>query len=167
LAQEYRYVVRLAGTDLDGSLKTAYALAKIRGLGRSLGRTVAKAAGVDPDRQLGYLTDEDLRRVEEAVRDPAKLRLESWLLNRRKDLETGSDLHFTGPSLELRTRMDIEFMKQIRSWKGVRHSLGLKVRGQRTRTTARTGRAVGVRKKTLMAAAAAAAAAERGQRRRK
>jgi len=162
LAEEFRYVVRIAGTDLDGSLKVGYALAKIRGLGKSLGQIIARAVGVDPDMRIGYLTDEDVRRVEDAVREPSKLGLESWLLNRRKDLETGLDLHFTGPTLELRTRMDIELMKQMRSWKGTRHSLGLKVRGQRTRTTARTGRAVGVRKKTLIAAAAA----ERGKRRR-
>jgi len=50
-------------------------------------------------------------------------------------------------------------MTDIRTWKGVRHSLGLKVRGQRTRTTGRKGRAVGVAKKVVMEAARAAAAA--------
>lgn len=164
LAEEFRYVVRIAGTDLEGSLKVAYALAKIRGLGRSLGWTLAKASGVDPEIRVGYLTDEDIRRVEDVIKAPEKLGLQSWLLNRRKDLETGSDFHLSGPNLELRTKMDIDLMKQIRSWKGTRHSLGLKVRGQRTRTTGRTGRAVGVKKKTLMAAAAAAAAAQRGRR---
>jgi small subunit ribosomal protein S13 len=44
-------------------------------------------------------------------------------------------------------------MKNIKSWKGVRHSLGLKVRGQRTKCTGRTGRSVGVKKKLLIAAA--------------
>ena len=47
-------------------------------------------------------------------------------------------------------------MKDIRSWKGIRHSIGLKVRGQRTRTTGRSGKAVGVKKKVLMEAARAA-----------
>ena len=53
---------------------------------------------------------------------------------------------------------DIDFMTDIRTWKGVRHSLGLKVRGQRTRTTGRKGRAVGVAKKIIMEAARTAAA---------
>ena len=44
-------------------------------------------------------------------------------------------------------RKDIEIMKKIRSWKGIRHSLGLKVRGQRTRTTGRLGLTVGVKRK--------------------
>ncbi|TMI37957.1 30S ribosomal protein S13, partial [Candidatus Bathyarchaeota archaeon] len=53
-------------------------------------------------------------------------------------------------------KSDVDLMKDIRSWKGVRHSLGLKVRGQRTRTTGRSGKAVGVKKKVLMEAARAA-----------
>jgi small subunit ribosomal protein S13 len=83
------------------------------------------------------------------------------MFNRRKDLETGRDEHLIGPDLVLRNKADIDFMRDIRTWKGVRHSLGLKVRGQRTKTTGRKGRAVGVRKKTLIEAARAAAAAER------
>jgi small subunit ribosomal protein S13 len=55
-------------------------------------------------------------------------------------------------------KTDIDFMTDIRTWKGVRHSLGLKVRGQRTRTTGRKGRAVGVAKKIIMEAARAASA---------
>jgi small subunit ribosomal protein S13 len=55
--------------------------------------------------------------------------------------------------LTLRTKMDTDFMKNIKTWKGIRHSLGLKVRGQRTKTTGRSGKAVGVKKKLLIAAA--------------
>jgi small subunit ribosomal protein S13 len=55
---------------------------------------------------------------------------------------------------------DIDNEKNVQSWKGVRHSLGLKVRGQRTRTTGRKGRTVGVRKAALQAAAKAAAASK-------
>jgi small subunit ribosomal protein S13 len=65
-------------------------------------------------------------------------------MNRAKDLETGENKHLIGSDLLLRIKSDIEFMKKIKCWKGVRHSLGLKVRGQRTRTTGRTGQTVGV-----------------------
>jgi small subunit ribosomal protein S13 len=64
-----------------------------------------------------------------------------------------------GPDATLGVKGDIDFMTDIRTWKGIRHSLGLKVRGQRTRTTGRKGRAVGVAKKVIMEAARAAAAA--------
>jgi small subunit ribosomal protein S13 len=69
--------------------------------------------------------------------------------------------------LTLSTKTDIDFMTDIRTWKGVRHSLGLKVRGQRTRTTGRKGRAVGVAKKIVMEAARAAAMAEKGEKEEK
>ncbi|MEM4165256.1 MAG: 30S ribosomal protein S13 [Nitrososphaerales archaeon] len=51
-----------------------------------------------------------------------------------------------GADLELAVKNDIEREKMVGSWRGIRHSLGLKVRGQRTRTTGRKGRTVGVRK---------------------
>ena len=44
-------------------------------------------------------------------------------------------------------------MKEIRNWRGIRHALGLKVRGQRTRTSGRSGKAVGVKKKAIIAKA--------------
>jgi len=67
-------------------------------------------------------------------------------MNRRKDRTTGEDFHLIGPDLALQKKEDITFMQNIRTWKGIRHSLGLKVRGQRTKTTGRTGRSVGVRR---------------------
>jgi len=66
------------------------------------------------------------------------------MLNRRKDIQTGKDLHLLGSDLQLRVKDDIDVMKETRSWKGDRHARGLKVRGQRTKTTARKGRSVGV-----------------------
>jgi len=57
---------------------------------------------------------------------------------------TGRMLHFTGSDLDFAHRSDIERLRRIKSWRGLRHSLGLKVRGQHTRTTGRKGMAVGV-----------------------
>jgi small subunit ribosomal protein S13 len=94
------------------------------------------------------------------MRDPAKYGLPPRLFNRRKGFETGRDSHLIGPDLTLSVKTDIDFMTDIRTWKGVRHSLGLKVRGQRTRTTGRKGRAVGVAKKIILEAARAAAASQ-------
>ena len=55
-------------------------------------------------------------------------------------------MHLIGSELILKVKADIELMKKIKCWKGIRHSLGLKVKGQRTRTTGRTGVTVGVTK---------------------
>jgi len=157
VSREFRHIVRLSGTDLDGSKKLIYGLTKIRGVGVSLANAIAKAADLKAETRVGNLTEAEVEKIEDIIADPTKYGIPGRLLNRRKDLESGRDLHFVGPDLALRVKSDIDFMKDIRTWKGIRHSLGLKVRGQRTRTTGRMGKAVGVRKKLLIAAARAAA----------
>lgn len=147
--EKFRHIVRLMDTDLDGFKKVPYALRRIRGVGVTLGLAIARGIGVDPNRRIGELSDEELKKIETALKDPSKFNIPSWMFNRRKDLETGRDMHLIGPDLELRIKQDIDFMKGIRSWRGWRHSLGLKVRGQKTRTTGRTGRTVGVQRKKV------------------
>lgn len=71
------------------------------------------------------------------------------MFNRRKDSETGKDVHVLAADLAFKTKTDIDSAKEIRSWRGYRHAYSLKVRGQRTKTTGRAGKALGVKKKTL------------------
>ena len=147
MSREFRHIVRVTDTDIDGSLKVGYALTKIKGVSISLANAVLKKAGINPEIRLGLLSEEQVRKIEDVLLNPAKYGIPSWLLNRRKDLETGKNLHLLSSDLVLRTKMDIDFMKKIKSWKGYRHAYGLKVRGQRTRTTGRTGKTVGVSKR--------------------
>ena len=156
MSKEFRLILRFMGSDIDGTKKVAYGLSKIRGVGPNFAHAVVKVARINPDARMGALSESELSRVEDAIRDPLKHGIPIRMVNRRKDIETGRDMHLVGPDLALRTKADIDLMKDIRSWKGVRHSLGLKVRGQRTRTTGRSGKAVGVKKKVLMEAARAA-----------
>ena len=150
MSQEYRYILRIMGTDVQGTLKASYAVAQVKGVSLSLSNAVLKKAGVNPDLRVGYLTESDISKIEDVIREPAKYNLPSWLFNRRKDAETGKDLHLLSADLVLRTKMDIDEAKNIRSWRGYRHAYSLKVRGQRTKTTGRAGKALGVKKKTLM-----------------
>ena len=149
MSEGFRHIVRVCGTDIDGSKKLAYALAKIKGVGVNLARAVLASLEMDPNKKAGYLTDEEIKRIEDAISSPQKYGIPSFLYDRRKDLETGKDLHLHGADLELRQKLDIEFLKALRCWRGVRHSLGLKVRGQKTRTTGRTGKTVGVSRKKV------------------
>jgi small subunit ribosomal protein S13 len=167
MSKEFRHIVRVAGTDLDGSKKLVYGITRIRGIGPSFAAAVVRAAELKPDTRVGNLSEEEVDRLEEVVTDPAKYNLPSRLFNRRKDLETGRDGHLIGPDLALRVKGDIDFVKEIRTWKGVRHSLGLKVRGQRTKSTGRKGRAVGVKKKAAIEAARAAIREGRAEEKRK
>ena len=147
MSREFRHIVRVTDTDIDGTLKVGYALTKIKGVSISLANAILKKAEVNPEIRLGLLSEEQVRKIEDILENPAKYGIPNWLLNRRKDLETGKDLHLLSSDLVLRTKMDIDLMKKIKSWRGYRHAHGLKVRGQRTRTTGRTGKTVGVRKK--------------------
>ena len=144
LTKEYKHVVRFMGTDLDGSLKVPYALTAVRGIGVMLGYAIARAAGIDPEKRLGFLSEHELQKLEEVARNPLAHGIPSWMLNRRKDPATGKDLQLYSSDLVFAIKEDIQREMRIKSWRGVRHSLGLKVRGQRTRTTGRTGTAVGV-----------------------
>jgi len=145
--QQYRHLIRIAGIDVEGEVPVNFALTKIKGVGFSFANAVLKVAGIDENKLAGFLTDEEVKKIENILSDPTSYGIPSWLVNRQKDLETGKDLHYVGSQLILRTRRDIELMMKIKSWKGIRHSLGLKVRGQRTRTTGRKGLTVGVKKK--------------------
>jgi small subunit ribosomal protein S13 len=150
LSIEFRHRLRIIDTDVDGTLKTAYALARMKGIGLSLSEAMLKKAGIDPEGRAGFLTEADVEKIENVLKEPSKYGITPWLMNRRKDGETGKDQHLIGAELVLRTKMDIDGMKEIKSWRGYRHAYGLKVRGQRTKTTGRAGKALGVKKKTLM-----------------
>ena len=70
-----------------------------------------------------------------------------WLLNRQKDYDTGEDIHPVSIDLKMLHEDDINRMKKIKSYKGVRHASGHKVRGQRTYSNGRRGLALGVSKR--------------------
>jgi small subunit ribosomal protein S13 len=149
MSQEYRHILRIMGTDVAGTLKTIYAVTKVKGVSLGLANAILKKAGINPDLRVGFLTEAEINKIEEIIKEPTKYNLPNWLFNRRKDAETGKNIHLISADLMLRTKMDIDQAKAIRSWRGYRHSYGLKVRGQRTKTTGRAGKSLGVKKKTI------------------
>ena len=147
MSREFNYIVRLHGSNLDGTKMLPYALCELKGVGIRVARTMIRRLNLDPNTRLGELSDSDVRRIEVILDNPASRGIPKWMLNRRKDPQTGKDLHLLASDLDLAHKDDIDLMREIRSWKGERHSRGLKVRGQRTKTTARKGRSVGVSRK--------------------
>jgi small subunit ribosomal protein S13 len=148
---EFRNLVRIMGTSVEGSRLLGFGLSQVRGVGRRLAQAIIRVSGYDENTRVGLLTEEDVSKLEEIMKDPIKFGIPEWMVNRQKDLRTGKNLHYVGNELELMARTDVERMKRTRSWKGIRHALHLKVRGQRTRTTGRTGLVVGylrLKKKT-------------------
>ena len=160
-ASEFRYLVRVKGKDLDGRKKAVAALADLKGVGYNFAQAVVSGVGIDPKMRFGQLSDSQVKDIERVLSDTSSLNVPQWAFNRKRDPESGETKQLIGSDLDLATKADVERERNIQSWRGVRHGLGLKVRGQRTRTTGRKGKTVGVRKATLQAAAAAKPAEEK------
>lgn len=159
LPEGVKGIVRIAETDLDGTKKLKSGLARIKGVGLPLTFAITRSLGIDPNTVIGTLTDEQIAKIEAGVKDPAKLGIPGHLLDRKADPAEGKDKHLVSSMLTITRKFDIDAMKKIRCYKGVRHELGLPVRGQRTRCSFRTGMTAGVTKAKAQAAAAAGAPA--------
>jgi len=140
-------IVRFAEADLIGTKKVAIALTKVRGVGMSLAKAIVDVSGIDPNKLSGHLTEEEIKKLEEISLNPMKFGIHKFMVNRQKDPETGQDMHKLSSDLIFTKKTDIDSMKKIQCYKGIRHQLGLPVRGQRTRSSFRTGAKVGVVKK--------------------
>jgi len=147
LIEGVRGIVRVAEVDLAGEKKIRNVLLGVKGIGKSLARGIPVAAGLDPETMIGSLTDEQLKKLEDVIRNPEKYGIPFHMLNKRFDPLTGEHKHIVASDLTLATKADIDIMRKIHSYKGVRHELGLPVRGQRTRSSFRKGITVGVSKK--------------------
>lgn len=148
--EKVRYIVRICNTDLDGKKSVCHALTGIKGIsGRSAG-VIVHNAKIDHQAIMGYLSDEEIERLKKAVDEFGKNAPE-WMVNRRMDILTGSNKHLMGSELVMEFREDINLLKKTRSYRGIRHERGLKVRGQRTRSTGRKGAAIGVIRKMIIA----------------
>lgn len=143
---DFRYIVRIANTDIDGEKKLVRGLTSIRGIGMHMSALITDETGIDRDIKIGNLTDSQIEKIKEALEDIEES-APKWMLNHRKDYETGEDIHLIGSDIDMRLRDEINIMKKIRSYKGIRHERGLPARGQRTRANNRSGLTLGVSKR--------------------
>ena len=166
MEKEIRYIVRIAGKDLDGNLPIYKALSGIKGISHRMGTIIAvqfeKQSGVAFDSKLGLIEEDKDKELEKIVQKPEEFGVPNWALNKRKDFNSGRDWHATMAELDLELRKDLQRLKMIKSYRGLRHSWGLPVRGQRTKSTHRgKGPVVGVTKKEARAAVKATQAQEK------
>ncbi|NYT04938.1 MAG: 30S ribosomal protein S13 [Methanomicrobiales archaeon] len=144
--EEIKYFVRVKNTDLDGTKAVHIALTGIAGIGLHTSGIISRMARVNPRAILGRLDDESVERIREVVENYSSA-VPTWMLNRQKDVYTGEAKQLFGTDLRMAIEDDINRMRKIRCYRGIRHETGQKVRGQRTKSTGRTGTTVGVRKK--------------------
>jgi len=109
-------MARIAGIDLPKDKRIEIALTYIFGIGRTSANKILKETGVNPDIRVKDLTDEDEAKLREVI---------------ARDYNVEGDLRRD-------LAMDIKRLTEIGCYRGVRHRRGLPVRGQRTKTNART-----------------------------
>jgi small subunit ribosomal protein S13 len=124
-------MARIAGVDIPRNKKIEVSITYIFGIGRSNGMDVLRKANVNPSVRVRDLTEEEVSRIREVVE--REYRVEGDL---RREIQ-----------------LNIKRLMDIGCYRGLRHRKGMPVRGQRTRTNARTrrgrrGQAIGIKKKT-------------------
>ena len=142
-AENLQYFVRIGDADLDGTKTVERSLSELSGIGTRTARLVAEEAGVDRTATFGLLDEEEIETVVD-ITENLEDHVPSWMTNRQNDFFTGETTHLVGTDVNEKRRHDINRMKQIESYKGVRHKRGQKVRGQRTKSTGRTEGTIGV-----------------------
>lgn len=156
----FRGIVRIAGKDVSGHIPLRRALLQVRGMGHTLSAAMAAAIhqnlGIAPSFKVGKLTDDQIEKIDAVLHSASKYNLPKYIFNRCSDTTEGTSSHLIMNDLLFAWKQDIEKEKKLYTWKGYRHAYGQKVRGQRTRNTGRTGMAVGVLRKAVLAAQKAA-----------
>ncbi len=141
--------LRVFNTDIIGDKPIIQALQKVNGIGFSLANIICIVLKIPKTTKAGSLSDADARSIEQLVKGN---KLPKWIINRRKDVITGNDIHLLGSDLKFTIDNDIKRLRRLKTYKGNRHSIGQPVRGQRTRSHFRHGRAVGVQKTRIVKA---------------
>jgi small subunit ribosomal protein S13 len=140
-------LIRILSTDIPGNKRTYAGLTRIKGVSWSFSNAVCRALKIDKNKTIDSLSKQEIEAISAFLKNP---KLPDFLVNRRKDRETGSSVHLIGSDLDLNKEFDIKRLKKIRSYRGLRHALGQPSRGQRTRSHFRTRgkkKAVGVMNK--------------------
>ena len=146
LGEDFNYILRLADSDIDGLSRIGMGLTSVKGVGARTAMAICEIAGVDKEKLGGHLNDEELQQIRDAIESyPTEVPL--WMLNRQRDLETGDEIHLTGQQVTLTLKDDIDRLRTMKCYRGVRHATGNKVRGQRGRSNGRGGLTLGVSKK--------------------
>lgn len=143
---DFNYIVRMANTDIDGQKNVIIGLQSIKGVGARVAEIAVRKSGVDTTAKIGSLPDTEVKKLEESIVKYVEF-APDWAINRQNDYETGDDMHLLGNDLNIIQEDDINRMKMMRSYRGVRHETHHKVRGQKTKSNGRKGLQLGVSRK--------------------
>lgn len=146
-SEDFLYIVRIANKDLDGERPLYLALSDLKGIGLRLSNIILENLKLPKDKKIGELKEDDIERLREYIESQEYENIPAWAFNHRSEPVTGSNVNLVSNDLEIQIQDDINAMKKMRSYKGIRHEKGRKVRGQRTKSQGRRGLSVGVVRK--------------------
>ena len=148
---DFKHIIRIGNTDIPGERTILHGLTKIKGVSVMYANSALRLAGINVEARAGDLSDKDVEKLDNVVKSPLESGMPEWMVNRRKDLETGEDKHLLGGDIEFIKDQDIKRMKKAKTYRGMRHAQGLTARGQRTKGNFRRnkGRGPGVQKKRV------------------
>ncbi len=110
-------MARIAGVDLPREKRIEIGLTYIYGIGRTSASKILEAAGVDPDTRVKDVTDEEVKKISDVIE---------------------RDGYMVEGDLRREIALNIKRLQEIGCYRGIRHRKGLPVRGQKTKTNART-----------------------------
>ncbi|HLD97874.1 MAG TPA: 30S ribosomal protein S13 [Candidatus Nanoarchaeia archaeon] len=140
-------LVRILSTDIPGSKNLYSGFTYIKGVSFAISNALCHQLNLDRKRKIVSLSKPEIETISETLKN---IKVPSYMMNRRNDFDTGKTAHLIATDLDLRKDFDIKRLKKIKSYKGIRHSRGLPVRGQRTKSHFRKkgrNKSVGVNKK--------------------
>lgn len=149
LPEKFQHILRILNTNIDGKKQILYAITSIKGVGKRYASVVLKKADISSTKRAGELTEEEVEKLMAVMANPRQYKIPDWFLNRQKDIKDGKYSQIMSNMLENKLREDLERLKKIRAHRGLRHYWGLRVRGQHTKTTGRSGKTMGVSKKKV------------------
>ncbi len=115
MAEELKHLVRITNTDMKGTQQILYGLKKIKGVGFMFANAICKMTKIDPAKKAGALSDDEIKKITAVIKEPLKHNFPVWMVNRRKDMDTGEDKHLATGDLKFKIDNDIKQMKKIRS----------------------------------------------------
>ncbi len=145
--EDFQYIVRIANKDLDGTKTVELGLSNIEGIGLRLARMIRKRFKIPSNKRIGELSEPQIEELKNFIESKSFEGIPEWALNHRKEITTGQNLNLVTNDLKLQIQDDINLLKKIKSYRGVRHETHHKVRGQRTKSNGRKGLSIGVMRK--------------------
>ena len=146
LVDDFSYIVSIADTDIDGLKPITYGLTSVKGIGIRTSMMICRLSGIEGGRLGGHLTTEEQDQLRNAI-DEYATNVPWWMVNRQRDLETNEDAHIIANEVSMTKDDDVARLAEIKTYRGMRHRSGHKVRGQRLRANGRRGSALGVQRK--------------------